>query len=76
MLSGALSCSISGNAIASCLAGIFVSAVIAAAHIIYHSGANAIGIDSTLRAFFIFFTRAKQQAKHSHGSKNKTFHKR
>jgi hypothetical protein len=51
---------ISGNTIAFGLAGIFVSTFIAAAHIIYHSGADAVGIYRPLRTVFVFFAGSKQ----------------
>jgi hypothetical protein len=60
MSSGASPCCIGGYAIASGLTGIFVRAAIAATHIVNHSGAYTIGINSTLRAVFIFFTGSKQ----------------
>jgi hypothetical protein len=69
-----LSCRISGNAITFSLAGIFVSTVIAAAHIICYPGANAVGIDGALRAVFVFFTGCGQQANHCQSWKNKSFH--
>jgi hypothetical protein len=54
MLLRTLPCCKTGNTIIFGLAGVFVSTVVAAAHIIYHTRIYAIGINGSLWQFLYF----------------------